>query len=323
MNSKSLLRFIPIALAFLTCLAGNPAWATVADGPFPKLGMSRVGGVLGGTAEYSWWYGCSPTAAGMVMGYYDRNGYGGLQYGNLVPGGVAEASTFPSTEGTWNYLAQYAIASPGHVSAFYRNGYGGSGDDIPSLHTGYDSLADFMGTSRDQFGNYNGATSFYYFTDGSRLYAKDSYAYNLQADGMYGIWKYLDYSGYGSHNAATDMNVFTQLTDNQGKAYGYTFNDFKAEIDAGREVIIHISGHSMVGYGYGDNNLVYVFDTWSPGVHTMTWGETYGSAAMWGVTSITPTGGSAIPLPPAVWLLGSGLIGLVGIRRKTRGMGKL
>ncbi len=316
MNNISLLRPILVAVAFLACLAGQSAWATLTGGQFPELGLMRDGGMLSDTASYSWWYGCSPTSAGMLMGYYDRKGYGGLLYGNLVPGGVAEASTFPSTAGTWSYLAQYAIASPGHVSAFYGNGYGASGDDNPALHTHFDSLADFMGTNQDLYGNSNGGTSFYYFANGARLYAKDAYTQNLQADGMYGIWEYLDYSGYGSHNAATDMNIFTQLTDNQGQTYGYSFNDYKAEIDAGREVMIHVKGHSMVGFGYGDNNLVYLYDTWYPGEHTMMWGGSYSGLEMWGVTSIMPTGGSAVPIPAAAWLLGSGLLGLMGVRRR-------
>ena len=49
---------------------------------------------LGGPA-YDWWYGCSPTSAGMMMGYYDIHGYAGQSYANLVPGGTAENSTFP------------------------------------------------------------------------------------------------------------------------------------------------------------------------------------------------------------------------------------
>ena len=73
--------------------------------------------------DYDWWYGCSPTSAGMMMGYYDINGYGGLNYDNLVPGGVAETSTFPSTPGTWEYLAQNATASSGHVTDFYAGGF--------------------------------------------------------------------------------------------------------------------------------------------------------------------------------------------------------
>jgi hypothetical protein len=37
---------------------------------------------------------------------------------------------------------------------------------------------------------------------------------------------------------------------------------------------------------------------------------------MWGVTSFTPTGGSAVPVPPAAFLFGSGLAGLGFLRRR-------
>jgi hypothetical protein len=280
------------------------------------LGMMQEGSLLDGTPSYQWWYGCSPTAAGMLMGYYDVNGYGGLQYGNLVAGGTASSSTFPSTAGNWNYLAESAIASPGHVEAFYSAGYNASGDDNPLLHTGFDSLADFMGTSQDLYGNSNGMTTFYYRVDGSPMYVKDIFSGNLQGDGMYGIWEYEDYRGYGSHDASTDTSIFTQLTDNQGKAYGFTFADYVSEIDAGREVIIHVNGHDMVGFGYGDNDLVYLYDTWNQGTESMTWGGSYAGMEMWGVTCFTPSGGSNVPIPAAAWLFGSGLLGMLGFRRK-------
>ena len=41
------------------------------------------GGVLTNSPGYDWWYGCSPTSAGMIMAYYDRNGYGGLAAQNI------------------------------------------------------------------------------------------------------------------------------------------------------------------------------------------------------------------------------------------------
>ena len=52
----------------------------------------------------------------MMMGYYDRNGYDGLYYTNLVPGGVAETSTF----GSPGALANKIIASHGHQYDFYN-----------------------------------------------------------------------------------------------------------------------------------------------------------------------------------------------------------
>lgn len=296
---------------------------TNSNAQLPDFGLMQEGSLLTGAPAYQWWYGCSPTAAGMLMGYYDIKGYGGLQYGNLVPGGIAESSTFPSSAGTWSYLAQSVIASPGHVNSFYRTAFNTSGDDMPSLHGSFDSLADFMGTSQDKYGNTNGSTGFYYYPDGSRLYVKDIFNYNKAnnsalTDGMYGIWEYENYRGYGSHEGSTDSSIFTQLTDNQGKTSGFTFADYKVEIDAGKEVLIHVNGHSMVGYGYGDNNLVYLYDTWSPGEHMMTWGGSYSGREMWGVTCFTPSGGSAapVPVPPAAFLFGSGLSGLFFFRRR-------
>jgi len=81
-----------------------------------------------------------------------------------------------------------------------------------------------------------------------------------------------------------------------------------AEIDAGRPVMIQVSGHSMFGYGYGENSTVYLYDTWTPGPHTMTWGGSYSGLMHYGVMVLTP-----VPVPAAVLL---GILGLsvVGIK---------
>jgi hypothetical protein len=278
------------------------------------VGYYAQGGTLPSTGDYSWWYGCSPTSAGMLMGYYDRNGYGGLGYSNLVPGGVAEASTYPSVAGVWNYLAQSAIASPGHVSDFYAGGYLASGDDVaPPFHS-FDCLADFMGTSQDSVGSANGSTWFVYWTNGAPFTYLDSLGLGVQdIDGMYGVGEYINYSTYSF------TTLYTQLIYSPSAPLGFTFQDYKDEIDAGRGVMIQVEGHTMAGIGYDGDNIV-LYDTWSPGPHTMAWGGAYSNMAQWGVTVFELSGGEPIiPAPGAVVLAGIGA-SLVGWLRRRRGL---
>ncbi len=242
------------------------------------LSFQQQGGAsLPGTPSYYWWYGCSPTSAGMMLGFYDINGYRGQSFANLVPGGTAEMSTFPSTPGTWQYIAQSAIASPGHVQNYYGGGYNASGDDVGPFHAN-NSLADFMGTSQDSVGNPNGASTFYYFPDGTKFTAQLALDFGVwNIDAMYGITEYVAYRGYRVNSA------YTQATSNVAGA-GFSFNDFKNEIDQGRTVMVQVQGHSMLGFGYNDNNTINLYDTWNQAAGSMAWGGAYSGLTMWGVT---------------------------------------
>jgi len=319
--NKYVLTLAVATIALLLTSSTANALVSIPDG----LDYIQEGVVLPNTCNYEWWYGCSPTAAGMLMGHYDRNGYAGLKYNNLVPG-VAENSTYPSTVGSWDYNAQYAIASPGHVSDFYSGGNGASGDDVPQPWHDFDCLADFMGTSQDSVGNPNGSTLLWNYTDGSPLHAYEMPGYGLaDYSGMYGIGEYVDYAGY-SYN-----NLYNQYIDALGLTYGFSYADFMAEIDAGRPVMVHIENHSMYGYGYyldpTGAPMINVYDTlgpnqgWpnngtNPGV--LAWGGAYGTTGMYhyGVTVLELTGG-VIPAPGAI-LLGSIGIGLVHWLRRRR-----
>ena len=60
-----------------------------------------------------------------------------------------------------------------------------------------------------------------------------------------------------------------------GNTQGFTYAQYKAEIDAGYPVLIQLNGHTMLGIGYSGTDQVIVHNTWDYSSHTMTWGGYY------------------------------------------------
>ena len=325
---KVAILFVALALALVASVGAaplpEPAW-TIDVGNGLELACYQMGGSLPNTSNYDWWYGCSPTSAGMMMGHYDRNGYATRTYTNLVPGGVAEANSYGGGGGldsdgdtSPDLLCNKTIASARHISDFYVGAYGASGDDVAGAPTGsLNCLADFMGTSQDAAGNTNGSTSFYGWLVGGnpsayRYTADDAVAQgSTLRSGMYGVGEYVQYAGYDYVNPTTDpLNLSSPQTpgSRDDRLYnqfidavvsgggGFSLADYRAEIDAGRGVLVHIENHTMFGYGYDPlNTNIFVYDTWNdldgggpytdgqnPGV--LPWGGTYQGAQHMSVT---------------------------------------
>jgi YD repeat-containing protein len=100
-------------------------------------------------------------------------------------------------------------------------------------------------------------------------------------DGTYGRKLFYEARGY------TVTDCYSQKTDNTITG-GFSFAQYKAEIDAGRPVLLNLQGHSIVGVGYDDSsNTVYIHDTWDNSNHTMTWGGSYSGMALLSVSIVS------------------------------------
>ena len=109
----------------------------------------------------------------------------------------------------------------------------------------------------------------------------ETYGIHTQ-DGGYGVKLFYESRGY----TVTDM--FNQyILGYASPTLGFTYDQYKAEIDAGRPVMIHVEGHTMVGFGYDDaTSLMYIHDTWDYSDHTMTWGGSYSGMQHYAVTIV-------------------------------------
>jgi len=142
-----------------------------------------------------------------------------------------------------------------------------------------------MKTSQSTYNNKDGSTRFYYYTNGA------AYRGTLVDDGGYGFELFVESRGYNVTDRYNQY-ILGYDPDGDGTQYepvtqGFTYDDYKAEIDAGWPVMIHVKGHTMVGVGYDDEtNLMYIHDTWDYDTHTMTWGGEYSGMQHMGVTII-------------------------------------
>ena len=266
---------------------GSERIPVVLPEPNPAAGVN----VISDVPAFNWSFGCTATSAAMIAGYYDRTGYSNM-YAGPTGGGVMplDNSSWPDwvdSRGDTRHQCPLSAThqgldgrtTKGHVDDYWIY-YGQPGPDPWdgnwTEHTYGDCTGDYMKTNQwfSSMGfNTDGSTMYWSFKDGSPLDASEIEARLLDKyDGPYGFKLFYESRGY------TVTTMYNQKIKGQGTDpnKGFTYAQFCAEIDAGRPVMIHVTGHTMVGIGYDtSNNLVYLHDTWDYSSHSMVWGGSY------------------------------------------------
>jgi hypothetical protein len=236
---------------------------------------------------FRWVFGCSAVSGAMIAGYYDRIGlssiYAGptnngemplmedLSWGNWTD---SNGDTYPNNPLIASHNGMDGRTRKGSIDDYWVSYLVGQPDPYITggwaQHAWGDAIGDYMKTSQSAYGNDDGSTSFYTLTSASPLTCSAMESYGIDnEDGTYGRKLFYEAKGY----AVTDC--YSQKTDNVRRG-GFSFAQYKAEIDAGRPVFLNLIGHSIVGVGYDDSTAtIYIHDTWDNGVHTMPWGGSY------------------------------------------------
>jgi hypothetical protein len=93
---------------------------------------------------------------------------------------------------------------------------------------------------------------------------------------LYGLSLYVQEKGYRLDAQASR----TVLTDNNDGG-SFTFEDYQAEIDSGHPVIISVTDHTMLGYGYDPMTREIIFDDTYHHDCRMEWGGSYYYSDNW------------------------------------------
>ena len=230
--------------------------------------------------SYIWYRGCGPTAAGMIIGYWDAHGYP-----NLITAGTGTNSWTTNQQGVKD-----TIASPEHIYDYWDWGDGKDRVPPPAFHDG-NCVADFMWASR-----------------GSILKDGESYE-NLQYVGMVDYAKYCGYpyaNGFYTYFGGL-WDIFVAEIDAD--------RPMEFLVDKNGD---NIGDHFVTAIGYDDTPaaLQYAcYDTYDNNVH---WYAFAGKASgqVYGIQS--GSWFDPIPEPATLVLLALGCAGLVAGRARKR-----
>lgn len=274
--------------------------------------MADVNVFLTEVPDYQWHAGCFGTATGNLMGYWDRHGFPDFYTGPTAQG-VAPLNSAGGNIGIVSLWASQAgidgrpIDQPGHQDDYWVH-YESTAPD-PYLTAGRtehqpDCIGDFIGLNQQKWKNMNGecdgnidAYSFVYWdlTGQRRMNYTPSEEAGLPAvDIPSGLRAWTQYRG-------SQAETFSQLADFHPEistGMGFSFDDLKAEIDAGYPVLLFMQDaglkyrplqgmeranpiiHGMLAYGYyiddEGNNYVRYRTSWASGdlqLSRWSWGN--------------------------------------------------
>lgn len=260
------------------CLVGSalaqeskPQQSTTGPVPPPQaglrvlspLGLNMLMTTISGVPPYLWRHGCGPTAVGMVLGYYDANGFPDLFAGDAssqtasVDQGIASQGSGIRGSGTQLHYENYALPNDSASGSVIAD----SSVTYPTGCHASDSIADFMRTSWSAAGNFYGwswsSDIIPAFTDYVRLKHASYVPHStLRYMGSSLTWTVLT-------NEIANNRPMVLLVDSSGDGFTDHFVP-------------------VVGYSDGPPQQYACFDTWSTSVRWCQF-RAMSSSYAWGV----------------------------------------
>jgi hypothetical protein len=245
-------------------------------GPVPPPGLDlgptefkRAQVVIPGVPPYLWHHGCGPTALGMVVGYWDGNGYP-----NLVPGSAA----------TQTAAVDAMIADDGGIDPLHLTCDLPDGNHYQDYCCPLDASPTLL-PDRSQTGGAHASNCVGDFMRTSWSAALNYYGWSWLDDVPAGFIEYCDLIGnYGPY---AEVHSFTQ----------FSWDQYVCEITLERPMVLLVdtdgdgeTDHFVTAIGYDDTNQQYgIYNTWDSAIHWLPW-RAMGPGTPWGVAFIVVLG---------------------------------
>ena len=239
-------------------------------GPIPPPGMdrgirpiARPQVIIPVVPAYIWRHGCGPTAVGMVVGYWDGNGFP-----DLVPG---DATTQTAAVNT---MIADDSGNPDCDAA--------DGDHYQDYSCPIDTDSDTALWDRSQTGGAHASNCVADFLETSWSSRNSRYGSSWDTDVPGSFTGYVNWKT-PQYTPVAVRKLFDQ----------FSWDAYKAQIDAGRPVVLLVdwngngdTDHFVTGIGYNDETTEYgIFNTWDDDYHWYSW-QKIGVGRPYGIYSV-------------------------------------